>query len=404
MDVLIEDGKIARVEPKISGADEVIDCSGLVVTPGLVDMHVHLREPGNEEEETIASGSAAAAAGGFTAVACMPNTEPAIDSEAAAEFVFLQAQRAGKARVYPVGSITKGRKGEDLSEMAGLARAGAVAFSDDGETVRNAEVMRRGLLYARMFDRPIIAHCEDPDLAGPGVMNQGVVSMMLGLPGRSRASEEIIVHRDVTLAEITRSKLHIAHLSTAGSVEILRRARGRGLSTTGEVSPHHFALTEEAVRTYDSNCRMRPPLRTAADREALIEGLRDGTIGVIASDHAPHARERKEVEFAFAPDGVIGMETVVPIAVTELLEKGLLTLPELVRALSTAPAEILGIPSGSLREGRPADVTILDLESRWTIDADRFKSKSRNCPFHGWEVKGRAAWTIVGGKVVHSLE
>lgn len=404
MDVLIEDGKISRVEPKISGADEVIDCAGLVVTPGLVDMHVHLREPGNEEEETIASGSAAAAAGGFTTVACMPNTEPAIDHEAAAEFVSLQAQRAGKARVYPVGAITKGRRGEDLSEMAGLARGGAVAFSDDGETVRNPEVMRRGLLYARMFDKPIIAHCEDPDLAGGGVMHQGAVSMKLGLPGRSRASEEIIVHRDVTLAEITRSKLHIAHLSAAGSVEILRRARQRGLPVSGEVTPHHFALTEECVTSFDPNCRMRPPLRTAKDRQALIEGLQDGTIGVIASDHAPHARERKEVVFAFAPDGVIGMETMVPVAVTELFQKGALTLTQLVRALSTTPAEILGIPAGTLQAGHPADVTVLDLDSKWTIDADRFYSKSRNCPFQGWEVKGRAAWTIVAGKVVYSLE
>lgn len=404
MDVLIDEGKIARVEPNLSGADDTIDCGGLVVTPGLVDMHVHMREPGNEEEETIASGSAAAVAGGFTAVACMPNTEPAIDNEAAAEFVFLQAQRAKKARVYPIGAITKGREGKELAEMAGLARAGAVAFSDDGETVRNPEMMRRGLLYARMFDKPIIAHCEDPDLAGSGVMHQGVVSMMLGLPGRSSASEEIIVHRDVTLAEITRSRLHIAHLSAGGSVEILRRARERGLPVTGEVTPHHFALTEESIRSFDSNYRMRPPLRTAKDRDALVGGLRDGTIGVIASDHAPHAQERKEVEFSYAPDGVIGMETVLPVAVTELLEKGNLALSQLVRALSTNPAKILGIPSGTLRVGAPADVAVLDLSSRWTIDVGRFQSKSRNCPFQGWDVKGRAAWTIVGGKVVYSLE
>ena len=404
MDVLIEDGTIARVEPKISGADEVIDCDGLAVTPGLVDMHVHLREPGNEEEETIASGSTAAAAGGFTSVACMPNTEPAIDNEASAEFVSLQAQRAGKARVYPIGAITKGRHGEELSEMGGLARAGAVAFTDDGETVRSAEVMRKGLLYARMFHRPVIAHCEDPDLAGDGVMNLGVVSMRLGLPGRSRASEEIIVHRDVTLAEITRSRLHLAHLSARGSVEILRRARERGLPVTGEVTPHHFALTEESVLSFDSNFRMRPPLRAEEDRQALIDGLRDGTIAVIASDHAPHARERKEVEFPLAPDGVIGLETTLPVAVTTLLEKGILTLPQMVRALSTGPAEIRGIPAGTLKAGAPADVTVMDLQSTWTIDVNRFHSKSRNCPFGGWEVKGRAAWTFVGGRMVYSLE
>ena len=301
MDVLIEEGRIARLEPDITGADEVIDCDGLVVAPGLVDMHVHLREPGNEEEETIASGAAAAVAGGFTSVACMPNTEPAIDNEASAEFVFLQAQRAGKARVYPIGSITQGREGGRLSEMGGLARAGAVAFSDDGATVRNAEVMRRGLLYSKMFRKPIIAHCEDPDLASSGVMNAGVVSVQLGLPGRSRASEEIIVHRDITLAEIAGARLHIAHVSAAGSVELLRRARERGVEVTGEVTPHHLLLTEETVRSYDSVYHMRPPLRTEKDRLALIDGVRDGTLGVVASDHAPHAQERKEVEFQFSP-------------------------------------------------------------------------------------------------------
>ncbi|MEZ0230234.1 MAG: dihydroorotase [Planctomycetota bacterium] len=407
LDVLIEDGLIRALAPGLGTSSReyarVIDARGLVVTPGLVDMHVHLREPGNEEEETIASGSAAAVAGGFTSVAAMPNTDPAVDNEAAAEFQVNQGRSAAKARVYPIGAITKGRKGEELAEMGGMVRGGAVAFSDDGSPVANAEVMRRGLLYAKMFDKTIIDHAEDPDLAGKGVMHAGLVSMILGLAGKSSASEEVMVARDITLAEITGAKLHIAHVSTRGSVELVRRAKARGTKVTCEAAPHHFSLTDEAVRSFDPNFKMNPPLRTADDVQAIIDGLKDGTVDAIASDHAPHSHEAKSVEFQDAPNGVLGLETNVPVAYTRLVEERGLSLARLVELMSTGPARILGIPAGTLSPGSAADVTVLDLETPWVIDVDAFRSKSRNCPFGGWSVRGRAIYTLVGGKVVHEL-
>ncbi len=405
MDVLIEDGKIARVAENLpkKGA-EVIDAAGFVVSPGLIDMHVHLREPGMEEEETIASGAAAAVAGGFTSIAAMPNTEPSVDNEASAAFVILQGRRAGLARVFPIGAITQARAGERLSEMGCLVRGGAVAFSDDGDSVRSAEMLRRGLLYAGMFDCVIIEHCEDKDLSAGGVMNAGVESMRLGLPGISSASEDIMVARDIRLAEVTGGRLHVAHVSTANSVDLVRGARARGINVTCEAAPHHFTLTDECVRTFDPNYKMSPPLRTSVDVEAVKAGLADGTIDVIASDHAPHAAEEKDTVFSFAPDGVIGMETVLPVAITELVEKGVLDLPGLIEKLTINPARVLGLPHGTLSEGADADVTVFDPKIEWEIDRERFRSKSRNCPFHGMRVKGRAVHTIVGGRVVYSLE
>ncbi len=403
LDVLVEDGKVRAVAPNLlreGRYDRVIDATGLVVAPGLVDMHVHFREPGREADETIATGSAAAVRGGFTSVAVMPNTEPAVDDQADAEFQVLQGKRAGKARVYPIGAVTRDRKGEALSEMGGLVRGGAVAFSDDGDPVRSAEVMRCALLYAKMLGRVVIQHAEDPDLAKNGAMHAGLVSLMLGLSGKSAASEEVMVARDITLAALTGGRLHIAHCSTAGSVDLVRQAKKRGLKVTCEACPHHFSLTDQAVCSFDPNFKMNPPLRTQQDLEALVEGLLDGTIDAIASDHAPHSREKKEVEFQDAPNGVIGLETMVPVSVTKLLVERGMKLPRLIEVLSTGPARILGIPAGTLTPGTPADIAVLDLETAYTIEP-RFRSRSSNCPFVGWNVRGRAMWTVVGGRVVY---
>lgn len=399
--VLIADGRIKEIGRARAKADVVVEAKGLVVTPGLIDMHVHLREPGNEDEETIASGSAAAVAGGFTSVAVMPNTDPPVDNEASAEFVVLQAERARKANIYPIGAITMERKGQDIAEIGQLSRGGVVAFSDDGDSVQNAEVMRIALEYANMFDRPIISHCEDKDLAGDGVMHAGYVSMVLGLPGMPSAAEEIMVSRDITLAEMTRSRLHIAHVTTAGAVDLVRRAKKRGVRVTAEVCPHHLALTDECVRGYDPNFKMNPPLRPAEDVKALLAGLKDGTIDAIASDHAPHTFEEKDVEFGLAPFGVIGMESSLAVILKVLVHKRVLALPQAVAKMTIGPARILGIPKGTLAPGADADVTIMDLEREWTIDAARFRSKSRNCPFHGWKVRGKAVTTIVGGEIRH---
>jgi dihydroorotase len=383
-------------------ADQTLDATGKLVCPGLIDMHVHLREPGREEDETIATGTAAALAGGVTSVACMPNTEPALDSQAAAEFVHLQAERAGHANVFPIGAITKGRQGAELAEIGGLVEGGAVGFTDDGSPVVSAEIMRRALEYCRMFDKAVLSHCEDLDLTRGGVMNEGFESMRLGLRGMPAAAEEIMVYRDITLTELTGGRLHILHVSTAGSVDLIRRAKERGVRVSGEACPHHFTLTDECLRTFNSNYKMAPPLRTAADVQAILAGLVDGTLEVIATDHAPHAPEKKMRELDQAPNGIIGLETLLPVCVVALIEPGHLTWPQLIAKLTINPARVLGIDRGTLKPGSIADVTVIDPAAEWTVDPNEFESKSRNCPFAGWKVRGRAEVVLVGGSIKFS--
>ncbi|WZO97983.1 dihydroorotase [Isosphaeraceae bacterium EP7] len=385
-------------------ADVVIDARGMIVSPGLIDVHVHLREPGNEEDETIATGAASALAGGVTTVACMPNTIPALDTQGAAEFVVLQAQRARKANVYPVGAVSKGRKGDELAELGQLVAGGAVAFTDDGAPVASASLMRRALLYSKMLDRVIMQHCQVPELTVGGVMNEGAESTRLGLGGMPAAAEDIMVARDIRLAEITGGRLHIQHISTARSVELVREGKKRGIDVTAEACPHHFTLTDERLRTFDSNFKMNPPLRTADDVAAVIEGLKDGTIELLATDHAPHAPEKKMRELDQAPFGIVGLETLIPITVHGLIEPGHLTWVDVIRMLTVAPAKLLGlVDKGTFRPGADADVTIIDTETPWTIDPEKFLSRSRNTPYGGWKVKGRAHVAIVAGEVRHSL-
>ena len=398
-DVLVRDGKIASVG-KAAKASETIEAKGLVVCPGLIDMHVHLREPGKEEEETIASGSAAAIAGGFTSVAAMPNTEPACDSEAQVEFTILQGRRAAMANVFPIGAVTKGRKGAELAEIGQMVRGGAVAFSDDGSPVHNAALMRLALEYARMFDRAVIQHSEDPNLFGCGCMHEGRVSMELGLEGIPAAAEESMIARDVILAKMTGGHLHVAHISTRGSAEQIRRGKAEGVRVTAEVTPHHFTLTDERVRSWDAVYKMNPPLREGPDVQAMIDGLKDGTIDVIASDHAPHAPEEKELEYAEAPFGVIGLETQLGLVITHLVEPGHLPLAEALAKMTVNPARILRIPKGTLSPGSDADITLFDPKKSWTVDISKFRSRSRNCPFDGWKLKGRPEMVLVGGKVL----
>ena len=402
-DLYIADDKVIGTEPPGDDPDTVIDAAGMIVCPGLVDMHVHFREPGGEESETIASGAAAALAGGVTSVACMTNTEPAIDTRELAEFVYLRAKRAGLANVFPVGAVTKGRKGEELAEIGQLVDGGAVAFSDDGAPIDSAEVMRRALEYAAMFDRAILTHAEVRELTRGGIMNEGFVSTKLGLAGMPRVAEEIMVARDIMLAEATGGRLHVMHASTAGTVELVRQGRQRGARVTAEVCPHHLVLTDQCMEQFDSNFKMSPPLRTAADICALIAGLCDGTIDVIASDHAPHAPEKKARELDLAPFGIIGLETLIPLCVHALIEPGHLDWPDLIRKLTINPARILGIPKGTLRSGADADVTVIDPHAEWTVDPARFRSKSRNSPFVGWKLKGRAHTVLVGGVVKYSF-
>ena len=400
LDVLIENGKIAKVGTglKSEGA-EVIDASGKLVTPGLIDIHVHLRDPGLEYKEDIVTGTRSAAAGGFTSVACMPNTNPANDSKAITLYILRKAKEEGFANVFPVGSITKGLKGESLSEMGELREAGCLAVSDDGRPVMNGELMRRALEYARPFGLTVISHAEDLTLVGEGVMNDGFVATELGLKGIPWVAEDAATARDVMLAEFTGARLHVAHVSTRGSVEIVRQAKKRGVKVTCEATPHHFTLTDDAVRGYNTNAKMNPPLRSAEDVAAIRAGLADGTIDAIATDHAPHHIDEKNVEFNIAMNGIVGLETALPLTL-KLVEEKVLSLGDAVARLTLGPARALGIPRGTLEEGADADVTIIDPDLEWTVEPQKLQSKSKNTPFGGWKMKGAAVHTIVGGKVV----
>ena len=402
-DVLVRDGLVVAIGPAETGADEMIDATGLIVAPGLVDMHVHLREPGREEDETIETGTRAAIAGGFTSVACIPNTEPPVDTQATVEFIHQKAMRADTCNVFVVGCVSRTREGKELADIGPLVEAGAVAFSDDGAPVYDAELMRRALEYCSMFDKPILAHEEVLELSRGGVMNEGIVSLLLGLAGMPASAEDVMIGRDTALAESTGGRLHVMHVSTAGGVDLVRMAKARGVRVTAEACPHHFTLTDEALRGFDSNYKMSPPLRTAADVEAIIAGIVDGTIDCIATDHAPHAPEKKMLELDRAPFGIIGLETAVGLSVTRLVATGRIGWPRLIEAMSTLPARILGINRGTLRPGSVADITLIDPERVWQVDVKSFCSKSVNSPFDRWTLRGRAVATIVAGRVKYRL-
>jgi dihydroorotase len=423
LDILIENGQILRVdklvqgsefrvqggrkkkpmgdEPVVPDVDRVIDATGKVVVPGLIDMHVHLREPGREDEETIASGTAAAARGGFTALCCMPNTDPVNDTASVTEYILEQAEKRGRVHVFPIGCISRGQQGHELAEIGELCAAGCVGLSDDGNPVTTSELMRRAMEYATMFDVPLLPHCEDLGLSNGGVMHEGRVSTELGLKGIPSAAEAVMVARDILLSEFTGAQLHICHVSTTASVRLIREARARGVRVSGEATPHHLILTDEAVRGFSTNAKMNPPLRSAEDVAALREGLIDGTIEVIATDHAPHARAEKEMEFDDAPFGIIGLETALGLILTEFYHTGLLTLPQIVARMAAHPARILKLKQkGTLAPGADADITLIDPAEEWIVEEAALLSKSRNSPFIGWKLTGRAVMTLVAGQII----
>jgi dihydroorotase len=396
-DILIKGDRIERIGVNIpSKGARVFDAAGMLVIPGLIDMHTHLREPGGEDAETIRSGCEAAARGGFTAVCAMPNTNPPTDDAGRVRFILTRTEGC-PARVYPVGAITRGRKGEELVEMADMARAGAVGFSDDGCSVANTRIMANALRYADMVGKPLILHEEDPNLDFEGQMNEGALSAELGLRGMPRAAEEVMVMRDIALAEYLGTSLHITHISTRGTVELIRAAKSRGVKVTGDVTPHHLTLSEELVATFDTRYKMNPPLRTRDDIRALREGLADGTVDAVATDHAPHYPENKEIEFIYAAFGVTGLETALPVIDRELVRAGVISWSDVVRCLSSAPARILGIPGGTLKPGSIADITVYNPDSPWIVEPRKMKSRSANTAYFGWELPGQAAATVVGG-------
>lgn len=405
-DVLLQDGLVTAIGRDIGRPDDarVVDCGGMIVSPGFIDVHCHLREPGRSDVETIASGARAAAAGGFTAVCAMPNTDPVTDNPAAVGYVVRQGLRAGGARVYPIGAISVGQNGTALAEFGEMVDAGAVAVSDDGKPVVSAQLMRSALEYARTFDIPVIDHCEEPTLAADGAMNEGIVSARLGLKGIPSEAEEIMVIRDILLARRTRGHVHLAHMSTKGSVELIRWGKERGIGVSAEVCPHHLSLTEEAVEGYNTNAKMNPPLRTNEDVKALREAVRDGTIDLVATDHAPHHYDEKEREFANAPNGIIGLETALAVVVTSLVVTGIVDFATLVDRMSCAPARLFHLPGGTLKAGSPADVTVFHPARTWIVDPAQFLSKGRNTPYRGATLTGRAIHTIVGGEMVHTLK
>ncbi|MBU1162245.1 MAG: dihydroorotase [Proteobacteria bacterium] len=404
LDIVIEDGNIVEIKQNALAGDDnkkskIIDASGKIVAPGLIDMHVHLRDPGHEYKETIETGSLAAAFGGFTAICCMPNTNPVNDCRQVTEYIIKKAAKADIVRVYPVAAISKGLKGDRLCDYGELKDAGAIAVSDDGNPVRNSQLMRRALEYSSRFNLPVISHCEDFDLVSDGAMNEGAVATKMGLSGIPNAAESIMVLRDIALCELTGVPVHIAHVSTRESVRAIRDAKKRGVPVTAETAPHYFSLTDASIKDYNTNNKMNPPLRTEQDREAICQGLADGTIDAIATDHAPHSLIEKAVEFDQAANGIIGLETAVSLGL-KLVEAGIIDITDLIEKMSKNPARILGLKTG-LEIGKTADITIIDPEISYCIDADRFQSLSRNTPFDGWDVKGRAVLTMVGGKIVY---
>jgi len=402
--VLIEDGKIAAISPDLAAGEgcEVVDVSGKIVSPGWIDLHVHLREPGREEDETIASGCRAAVAGGFTAVTSMPNTSPPVDTQAVVKLIQGEAEAAGLCRVHVVACVSHDREGKQLAEMGQLHKAGAVAFSDDGSPVFSDDLMRRALQYSLMFDKPILGHAEVLELTEGGVMHEGMTSMLLGLPGMPAAAEVAMVARDIALVEATGGRYHLQHVSTAGAVDAIRRAKARGLNVTAEACPHHFSMTDKELRSFDSNYKMNPPLRGEQDVEAILAGLADGTIDAIATDHAPHASEKKMQELDVAPFGIVGLETALGLIGTKLVETGVLTWSQAIEKVTAAPARILGLSQGTLKIGSDADITVIDPEKKWEVTQESFKGKSANSPFLGWHLTGKSELVFVGGKMISS--